>query len=124
MSDRAGNDRSGGHIVGGGPAGEEGECVGGGGGGFGGVDQQFPAGVGGEVGAFEEEVEPADDGVVEVLLAGGVAADVVGAPFGAELFAEGGQLTDQVLQVLVVGVAAGFGAQDGDDVSAAASQSG
>ncbi|GAA3840804.1 hypothetical protein GCM10022206_93930 [Streptomyces chiangmaiensis] len=41
-------------------------------------------------------------------------ADVVGAPAGAECVAAGGQLTDEVVQVFVVGVAAGFGAQDGD----------
>jgi hypothetical protein len=102
-------------IVGGGPAGQEGERIGGRGGGFGGVDEEFPSGVGGEVGAFEEKVEAADDGVVEVFLAGGVATDVVGAPLGAEVVAEGGQLADEVLQVLVVGVMAGFGAQDRDD---------
>jgi hypothetical protein len=102
-------------IVGGGPAGQKGECVGGRGGGLGGVDEEFPSWLSGEVGAFEEKVDPADDGVVEVFLAGGVAADVVGAPLGAEFVAEGGQFTDEVLQVLVVGVAAGFGTQDRND---------
>ena len=50
------------------------------------------------------------------LTPGAVQADVVGGPADAELVAAGGQLADQVGQVLVVGVAAGFGAQHGDGV--------
>ena len=36
------------------------------------------------------------------------------APAGAELVAAGGELADEVVEQPVVGVAAGFGAQDGD----------
>jgi hypothetical protein len=57
----------GGLLVGGGPAGQQCERVGGRGGRLGGVDEQLPARVGGEVGALEQQVEPADDGMVEVL---------------------------------------------------------
>ena len=83
--------------------------------GFGDVDEEVLT----LVGCWERlvgQVEVADDGVVEEFDAGGVDADVVGGPAGAELFAAGGELADQVGQVAVVGVAAGFGAQDGDGV--------
>ena len=87
----------------------------GGRGGFGGVDGEREAGVGDHVDAFVGEFEVADDGVVKELLgAGAVEPDVVRAPPAAEVLAAGGQLADEVVQVLVVGVAAGFGAQDGD----------
>jgi hypothetical protein len=59
-------------------------------------------------------LEVADLVVVEVLGAGAVVADVVGAPAESEFAAAGGQLTDEVVEVLVVGIAAGFGVQDGD----------
>lgn len=45
----------------------------------------------------------------------------MGAPAGTEFLTAGGQLADEVVQVFVVRVAAGFGAQM---VSAAESQSG
>jgi hypothetical protein len=51
--------------------------------------------------------------MVEELDAAGVDSDVVRGPALSELFAAGGQLPDQVP---VVGVAAGFGAQQGDGV--------
>jgi hypothetical protein len=57
-------------LVGDGPAGQQGERVGGRGGGFGGVDEQFPAWVGGEVGALELQVEPADEGMTVMSGAG------------------------------------------------------
>lgn len=82
--------------------------------GFGGVDGQGEAGLGSEFQALEGERELADNFMVEALGAGAVVADVVGAPAGAELLAAGGQFTDQVVQILGVGVAARFGAQDGD----------
>ena len=41
-------------------------------------------------------------------------AHVVAAPAAAEVVAAGGQFTDEVVQPLVVGVAAGFGVQDRD----------
>jgi hypothetical protein len=49
--------------------------------------------------------------VVEVLGAGAVIADVVGTPAASEVVAARGQLADQVVEVFVVGVAAGFGTQ-------------
>ncbi len=52
--------------------------------------------------------------MVELFAAGAVEADVVGAPAAAEVFAPGGGLTNKVVEGLVVGVAAGFGAEDGD----------
>jgi hypothetical protein len=48
-----------------------------------------------------------------VLLPGAVQSDVVGGPADAEGIAAGGQFTHEVGQFLVVGVAAGFGAQHG-----------
>jgi hypothetical protein len=53
---------------------------------------------------------------VEELDAAGVDADVVRGPAAAELLAAGGELTDQDGEVPVVGVAAGFRAQDRDGV--------
>ena len=50
-----------------------------------------------------------------MLDAGSVAADVVIAPFRPELLAPGGKFTDEVLEVLVVRIAAGFGPKDRDD---------
>jgi hypothetical protein len=54
--------------------------------------------------------------VVDEFDAGGVDADVVGAPSAPELVAAGGQLSDEVRGLAVVGVATGFGAQKGDGV--------
>ncbi len=76
---------------GGGPAGEEFEAVGCGGVGWCGVDEQGQSRVGRELHGFEVEVECADDGVVEFLVAGAVEPDVVGGPAGAEVFAAGGE---------------------------------
>jgi hypothetical protein len=98
------------------PARQEPESVRGGGAWFRHVDQKLPSWVRREVGALEQEVEIADDRVVEVLHPGGVTADVVGAPLRPELFAPGGELTDEVLEVLVVWVAAGLAAKDRDDL--------
>jgi hypothetical protein len=61
---------------GGGPAGEEFEAVSCGGVGWCGVDEQGESGVGRELHGFEVEVECADDGVVEFLVAGAVEAAV------------------------------------------------
>ena len=52
--------------------------------------------VGGDVEAVEVEAELADDGVVVVLDGGGVEADVVGGPVGAERVALGGELADEL----------------------------
>jgi hypothetical protein len=46
--------------------------------------------------------------------------DVVGSPQGAEEVAAGGQLADEVGEYPVVGGAAGFGAQQGDDLAGVA----
>ena len=54
--------------------------------------------------------------VVQLLDAGAVDADVVGGPADPEVVTAGGQLADQVGELAVVGVAAGFGAQQGDGV--------
>jgi hypothetical protein len=54
--------------------------------------------------------------MVYPLVAGAMKADVVSGPPGAELFAAGGQLADQLDKLLVVGVAARFGAEHGGDV--------
>jgi hypothetical protein len=54
--------------------------------------------------------------VVEEFDAAGVDADVVRGPAAAELLAPRGELPAQVREVPVVGVAAGFGAQQGDGV--------
>ena len=54
--------------------------------------------------------------MVEALHAGAVELDVVLGPADSEVVAAGGQLADQVGERAVVGVAAGFGAQDADGV--------
>ena len=51
-----------------------------------------------------------DCGVEEVFGSGSVEEHVVGGPAAAELVAAGGQLSDEVGEVAVVGVAAGFAA--------------
>jgi catechol 2,3-dioxygenase-like lactoylglutathione lyase family enzyme len=82
--------------------------------GFGGVDGQGEPGFGNHVEAFVGDGEVAEHLVVEVLGARAVQPDVVRAPAAAEFFAAGGQFANEVMQPFVVGVAAGFGAQDGD----------
>jgi len=79
-----------------GPASEEPERLRGLGPGFGGPDHEHLPGVGGEFHAVVGEGDVADDGVVEVIDAGVVEADVVGGPAGAELGALGGELADEV----------------------------
>src|SRR3954452_12777427 len=81
---------------------------------FGSVEGEGQAGVGDHVDAFVGEVEVAHDLVVEVLGSGAVVADVVGTPAAAKLLTPRGQFADEVVQVLVVGGATGFGGQDGD----------
>ena len=89
--------------------------------GFSGVDQEALAGIGRSGEGLEGQVEVPDDGVVKELDAAAVDADVVRRPAAAELLATGGELPDQVREVPVVGVAAGFGAQQGDGVVGALS---
>jgi hypothetical protein len=89
-------------------------CVGGPG--LGGVGEEALAGIRREWEGFEGQVKVSDDRVVETLYAGGVDPDMVGAPSAAELVAAGGELSDQVRQLPVVGIAAGLGSQQGDNV--------
>jgi hypothetical protein len=84
--------------------------------GFGGVGEQALAGVGGQGKDSKARSRSPTTGMVEELDAAGVDSDVVRGPALSELFAAGGQLPDQVREVPVVGVAAGFGAQQGDGV--------
>ena len=93
-------------LGGGGPAGQQLEVVGGGGGCGCGVDEQREPRVGGKLDGLEVEVEGADDGVVEPLVAGPVEADVVGGPPGPEVLAARGKVADQLDELLVAGVAA------------------
>ena len=88
--------------------------------GLGRVGDQRLAGVAGELQRLVGEREVADDAVVEVLGAGGVPADVVRGPQGAEPVAAGGQLADELGEYPVVGVAAGLGAQQRDAVAGGA----
>jgi hypothetical protein len=55
--------------------------------------------------------------VVDSLGAGAVEADVVRGPAGAELCAADRELSDEVRQATIVGVATGFGAQMRDEVA-------
>jgi hypothetical protein len=80
---------------------------------FGGVDGHGESGFGDHVDAFVGKLQIAHDMVVEVFGASPVVADVVGAPAAAEFLAACGQRPDEVVQTLVIGVAAGFGPQDG-----------
>ena len=75
---------------------------------------QHLAGLGGDGELLVGEGELADHGVVEPLGAGAVGAHVVRAPEAAEGLAARGELADEVLQPLVVRVAAGLGAHDRD----------
>ena len=64
--------------------------------GFGGVGEEGQARVCGEVHAVVAQAELANDGMVEVLDAGVVEADVVGRPEGAERLALGCEFADEV----------------------------
>ena len=70
-------------------------------------------GFGDHVDALVGKVQIADNLVMEALGAGAVIASVVRTPPTAEVLAAGGQFTHQVVDALVEGVAAGFGAQNG-----------
>src|SRR6266536_585339 len=63
---------------------------------LGGVGEERQAGVSGEVQPVEAQAELANDGMVEVLGAGVVEADVVGGPAGAERLALGCEFADEV----------------------------
>ncbi len=100
--------------LGGRPGRKEAECVVGRGAGFRGVDGQREPGFGHELESLVGELEVADDGVAEPFGACAVVADVVGGPPGPEVVASGGELADEVVEVLVPGVPARFGAEDCD----------
>ena len=78
------------------------------------VNGEGESGFGSEVEALVGEFEIADEVMVEVFDAGAVGADVVGLPAAAELLASGGQLADEFVQPLVVGVFPGRRSQVGD----------
>src|SRR5690242_16726266 len=92
----------------GGPAAQESELVGGGGARLGGVGGQGQARLTRQLERVEGEVEIADDRVVEVLGPGAVQPDVVRRPAGTEGVAADGELSDEVAELAVVGIAAGF----------------
>ena len=95
----------------GGPRGEQVERMRGGGGRFGGVEGERESGFGDHVNTFVGQLEIADDLVVKEFSPGAVVADIVGTPSAAEILTAGGQFADQVVQQVVVGVAAGFGSE-------------
>ena len=93
------------------PAGQQAQGILGGRPRLGGVGEQALTGIGGQRERLECQLKVPDDRVVEELHAGGVDPDVVGGPTDPELVAAGGQLSDQVRQSPVLGIAAGLGAQ-------------
>ena len=102
-------------IVGrGGPTGQQVQGVVGGRVDCGGVDEQALGGVGGKRQGLEGQLEVTDDRMVDEFDAGRVDADVVGGPTASEVVAAGGELSDEVGQVTVVGIAACFGAEQRD----------
>jgi len=98
-------------LEGGGPGSEEVERVVCRGAGLGAECEEIQAGIGGELEYFVGEGEVADDGVGVALVAGLVGADVVRGPADAERVALGGELADEVCEVVVVRIAAGLGAE-------------
>ena len=84
----------------------------GGGAWFGRINRHGEPGFGDHVDALVRQRQIAHDMVMEVFCARAVVADIVGAPEAAEVLAACGQLPDEVVQTLVIRVAAGFGAQD------------
>lgn len=85
--------------------------------GFDGVGDDGQAVVSGQGECLAGEFELAGSMVAQGLGGRGVKLDVVGGPPGAEFFAAGRELTDQVGQAAVVGVAACLDAQCGDGVA-------
>ena len=85
-----------------------------------GVGEQGQAGMGGQLHGLEVEVEGADDRMVDALVAGPVEADVMGGPPGPEFTALGGQLANQLDELLVAGFAACLGPEHGGDVVSSA----
>ena len=103
-------------VQGGGPAGEQRQPVGRGGVGLGAVDHQRHPRVGRHGHGLERQVQLTDHGVMDVLEAGAVEADVVGGPAAGELVTAGGQLPDEIGEGPVVRVPAGLAAQHRHDV--------
>lgn len=81
---------------------------------FGRVQGESESGVGQHVDALIAELEVADQPVAEQLDAGADVADVVRRPPLQELRASGDELTDQVVELLVVRIATYLGPQDRD----------
>src|SRR4051794_28202571 len=88
------------------PAGEEGQGLLRRRAGLRGEGDERLARVGGERQSLVGQAEVTNDPVVEALGSGGVPADVVRCPQGAELLAEGGQLADELVEEPAVGAAA------------------
>src|SRR5580698_4873700 len=105
-----------GHLSRGRPAREQLQAVRAGSSGSCGVDEQGEAGVSWKLHGLEIEVEEADDRVADALMAGAVEPDIVGGPPGAEYLTAGGELTDQLDQLLVLRVAASLRTEHGSDV--------
>src|SRR3954452_11372464 len=98
------------------PAGEEVERLLRGRPSFRGEDRDAESVVGAELHRLVTQMQLADHRVVDALGAGAVEAHVVRCPAQAELVAAGGQLADEVGERPVVGIAAGLGAQVGDEL--------
>src|ERR671911_536106 len=78
---------------------------------LGGVGNHALAGIAGQRGGLERQVDVADDRVVDELHPGAVDPDVVRGPPDSEVVAAGGELPDQVGDSPLVWIAAGPGAQ-------------
>ena len=78
------------------------------------VHDEDLADVGQQLESVVVEREVADEGVMERLAAAAVLQDVLGGPANTELLAPGGKLADEVGEVAVVGIPAGFGPEAAD----------
>jgi hypothetical protein len=96
------------------PAGEQLQCVLGPRAGLGAVGGQRQARVGQQLHGVEGDIDEADDRVGEVFGPVLVQPHVVRRPAGAEVVAAGGEIANQVGELTVVGVTAGFAAQHRD----------
>src|SRR3954470_22553181 len=97
---------------GGGPAGQQGQLLGGGRPWLRGVGSQRETDVGGQGQRVVVQSQVPDDRVVEDLDSAGVLSDVVAGPAGAELVAAGRELPDELGQRPVMWAATGFRAED------------
>ena len=78
------------------PAGQKIQPIFGGGAGFSGIHHKCQAWIGWQVHRLESQMKIPDDRVVDVLESGAVKAHIVGGPASTELFAEGGEFTNQI----------------------------